>query len=67
MGGGVSCRGVVSCTIEAVCQIVIYSNLSKTLIPVCDRRFTSCSSNDRGGDDDEPPVDSFLAGGRGGG
>lgn len=27
----------------------------------------SVSSNDRGGDEDEPPVDSFLAGGRGGG
>ena len=29
--------------------------------------LTSVSSNDRGGDEDEPPVDSFLAGGRGGG
>lgn len=38
-----------------------------TLI-VCSMQLpTSVSPNDRGGDEDEPPVDSFLAGGRGGG
>ena len=80
MGGGVFCsRGEWeeeilykhhrSCFYMALWNSVIDVEYctNTTLIVHSMQLPTSVSPNDRGGDEDEPPVDSFLAGGRGGG